>query len=734
LVAAFASTWIATGKGQAPAPQAATFAPGEVLVKFRTGSSNVQQSAALASVGGNVLHRYNQLDIQHVALPNGVNVASALMALRANANILYAEPNYTRQAVASPPPNDPFWLSDNLWGLQKIQAQAAWVNFSHGDGTIVVADIDTGINYNHPDLAANVWVNPLEVAGNGVDDDHDGYIDDVHGINVLTGSGDPMDDNGHGTHTAGTLGAVGNNGIGVVGINWNVKILSCKFLDSSGSGFDAGAIACFNYVLALKSRGVNIRVTSNSWGSPRGASPIDSALKDAIDAVGAAGIINIFAAGNNGTNNDVAPFDPASFPSASIVSVAASDSSDNKASFSNYGPTTVDLAAPGVNILSTYGAGYATLSGTSMATPHVAGAAALVAAINPTLTVAELKNVLLTNVDLLGTFTGLVSSGGRLNVFAAGLAAASAGLPASVTASPSTVNPGGTITGTVSNGPGNALDWIGLYCPASLGDASFIDWRYLNNTKSPPASGLTNATVTFTAPNSPGSNCNLRFFSNNGFTTLATSATISIAASSASAVTASPSTVTMGATITGTVSNGPGNALDWVGLYCPASLADASFIDWRYLNNTKSPPASGLTNATVTFTAPNNPGSNCNLRFFSNNGLTNLATSATIPIGAQSVTVSPSTVTMGATITGTVSNGPGNALDWVGLYCPASLADASFIDWRYLNNTKSPPAPGLTNATVTFTAPNSPGSNCNLRFFSNNGFTNLAASATISIQ
>jgi len=245
----------------------------------------------------------------------------------------------------------------------------------------------------------------------------------VYGINTANHNSNPYDDQGHGTHTAGTIAAAGNNNEGVVGVNWNAKLLSCKFLDASGSGTDAGAIECFDYVIALRARGENIRVTSNSWGSARGSEPVSPALKAAIDAAGDLGIINIFGAGNDGTDNDASPFDPASYDSPSIVAVASSGTTDRRSFFSNYGATSVDLAAPGEDILSTYpGGAYESLSGTSMATPHVAGVAALLAKLDPTLTVAGIKALLLDNVDQSSRWTGRVVSGGRLNAYRAAAA------------------------------------------------------------------------------------------------------------------------------------------------------------------------------------------------------------------------------------------------------------------------------------------------------------------------
>jgi subtilisin family serine protease len=374
-----------------------------------------RRNAKLAAVSGRLVRTFAALDVHQISLPVQSDVDAIARVLASDPDVLVAQPNYERHITATAPPNDPYWISDYMWGLQKIKMPAVWTNFGSGDGSVVIADIDTGVNYNHPDLAQNIWTNPGEVPGNGVDDDANGYIDDVHGIDTVNGDSDPMDDNGHGTHTAGTIAAVGNNGVGVVGVNWNARVLACKFLRADGSGYDSGAIACFEYIVALRNRGVNIRVTNNSWGAARDGG-VSTLLKNAIDAAGNVGIVNVFAAGNAGVNIEVTPFDPASFISPSIISVAASDQNDNRAAFSNYGPISVDIAAPGVGILSTYGSGYAGSDGTSMAAPHVAGAAALLFSSKPELSVSALKSFMLNNVDRSGPWAGVVASGGRLDV------------------------------------------------------------------------------------------------------------------------------------------------------------------------------------------------------------------------------------------------------------------------------------------------------------------------------
>ena len=286
-------------------------------------------------------------------------------------------------------PNDTYFNLE--WGLhntgQTIQGQVgiadadidcpeAW-DLSTGNASFVIADIDTGMQWTHPDLDGNVWSNPGEIAGNGIDDDGNGYIDDTRGWDFYSVDNNPDDGDGHGTHTAGTIGAEGNNGIGVVGVNWQCKIMPLRFLGPFG-GSTSDAILAVNYAAAK-----GVRVSNNSWGG----GGFSQGLFDAINAAKAVGHVFVAAAGNNGSNNDSSPFYPASYNLDNLISVAATDNRDNRASFSNYGAVSVDLGAPGVNVASTYTAsGYAYLSGTSMATPHVTGVVALVEALNPSWT------------------------------------------------------------------------------------------------------------------------------------------------------------------------------------------------------------------------------------------------------------------------------------------------------------------------------------------------------------
>lgn len=308
----------------------------------------------------------------------------------------------------------------NLWDTYGIHAENAW-DVQTGTSNVVVATTDTGVDYNHPDLNANLWRNPGE-SGNGketndVDDDGDGIVDDVYGANFVNGtSGDPADNNGHGTHVAGIIGASTNNSMGVAGINWNTRIMALKFLAANGTGNTADAVSAINYAVAHGAKVINASWSSNSNSQ---------ALHDAIHAAGNAGVLFVAAAGNGGNdslgdNNDSAPVYPATFDEANIISVASTDVNGNLSSFSNYGVNSVDVAAPGENIMSTWpNNSYASKSGTSMATPHVAGISALLMASNSTTSMTDIKATILGNTRALPSLQGKVLTGGLVDAAAA---------------------------------------------------------------------------------------------------------------------------------------------------------------------------------------------------------------------------------------------------------------------------------------------------------------------------
>src|SRR6266540_429935 len=283
---------------------------------------------------------------------------------------------------------------------------------STGSRNVVVGVIDTGVDFGHPDLAPTMWINPGEdcpgCRANGVDDDGNGYVDDWRGWDFVNHDNDPFDDAGHGTHVAGTIGAAGNNGIGISGVNWNVSIMALKFLSASGTGSTADAVSAILYASAE-----GAVVTNNSWGGE----DFSQALRDAIAAADASGSLFVAAAGNSFADTDTEPNYPSSFDLPNVVSVAATDASDRRAWFSNYGRRTVDLGAPGTNIYSTWpGRSYRYEDGTSMATPHVSGAAALAKAAFPDATAVGLKALLLRTVDPNSALAASSTTGGRLNV------------------------------------------------------------------------------------------------------------------------------------------------------------------------------------------------------------------------------------------------------------------------------------------------------------------------------
>ncbi|GAA68398.1 S8 family serine peptidase [Pseudoalteromonas arctica] len=409
-------------------PQAAASSD-SVIVKYKKNATPQMRKQARSLVKAKITDLNNdEVDDNFTSLfsgrlakfkVSGMSTKEAIERLKSHQAIEYVEPDY-RVSIASAP-NDPRF--DELWGLNNegqtggtadadIDAVEAWT-ISTGSRDVVVGVIDTGIDYSHSDLASNMWVNTSEIAGDGIDNDGNGFIDDIHGINAITNSGDPMDDEGHGTHVSGTIGASGNNSVGVVGVNHEVSLVGCKFLDAAGNGSTSDAIKCIDYMVGLKNSGVNIRVLNNSWGG----GGYSQALADAIESSEAAELLFVAAAGNDTIDNDVNPHYPSNYENASVLSVASTNQTDDISWFSHWGLTSVDMGAPGTAILSTTpGESYASYSGTSMATPHVAGAAALVLSINPELSTQELKDLLMSSGDANAALQGKTVAGTRLNV------------------------------------------------------------------------------------------------------------------------------------------------------------------------------------------------------------------------------------------------------------------------------------------------------------------------------
>jgi subtilisin family serine protease len=390
------------------------YAKDELLVKYKNGTASAAAFSTNAIIGASILEEFPELKWQRVKLPAYLSVEQAILRYQSFLEVEAVQPNFYYNLAVNP--NDTQFSS--LYGMQKISAPTAW-DTTTGSSETVVAVIDTGIKYTHEDLAANMWTNPGEINGNGIDDDGNGFVDDYYGYDFFFNDSDPLDEYGHGTHVAGTIGAVGNNAKGVVGVNWNVRLMAIKIYDSSGFGTTSTMlINAYNYVRMMKNRGVNIRVSNNSYSGCDEACGYDQATKDALEALGNAGVLQVFAAGNNALNVDTQPVYPGSYNLPSILTVAASDSSDNKAGFSNFGIKNVDVAAPGFGILSTIqtAPNYGNMSGTSMASPHVVGAAALLSSHNPNLSAQSLKATLMNSVDILPQWNGIVKTGGRINV------------------------------------------------------------------------------------------------------------------------------------------------------------------------------------------------------------------------------------------------------------------------------------------------------------------------------
>lgn len=403
------------GSGNSPA----SFRPNRIIVRFEDGVTPQQQDQFLAARNLELIKRYDLINGVLARVPDNRPITALADQLTSFAQVQYAEPDY--EITLNRHPNDARYPQQ--WALNNtgqtggtpgadINAEKAWDIFT-GSSEVVIAVLDTGVDYNHPDLRNNMWVNPGELAGNNLDDDGNGYVNDIHGWDFSDGDSDPMDRDGHGTHVAGTIAAATNNAIGMAGIAWNSKIMALKIFSDVGDGNTSASIEAIQYMTTMKTRyGINIVASNNSWGGYG----FSQALRDAIEQSINAGILFVASAGNDGLDVDAIPHFPSGYGLDGIISVAASDHNDRLAGFSNFGLNTVDIAAPGVDILSTLpGGGYGLNSGTSMAAPHVSGVAALLAGRNPDLSVNELKAAILLGADPIDVMRGTSVTGARLN-------------------------------------------------------------------------------------------------------------------------------------------------------------------------------------------------------------------------------------------------------------------------------------------------------------------------------
>jgi subtilisin family serine protease len=425
-----------TGEGQKGEPTEtrsdAAWVPGELLVQYKAGTGDLDKSQALARINGEEMEVVvpedrssgEQGSLVLVRYQPDLPLAAAMASLQEDPRVEFVERNwiYTRQQTS----NDP--LYPQLYGMQGpstspanqfgSNAARAWASGITGSANVYVGVIDTGVQFTHPDLNGQIWNNPFDPQ-NGVDDDGNGFVDDIHGWDFVSNNNSIYDSSttdDHGTHVSGTIGGRGNNGIGVAGVNWRVTIISAKFLGSSG-GTTANAVRAVDYITNLKLRhGLNIVATNNSWGG----GGFSQSLQNAIARANQANILFVAAAGNSGRNNDQIANYPSNYTNANVIAVASITSSGARSSFSNYGANTVDIGAPGSGIISTTASNtYSNFSGTSMATPHVTGACALYASVNPGASAAQIKNAILSSGVPTASLAGRTVTGRRLDAFAA---------------------------------------------------------------------------------------------------------------------------------------------------------------------------------------------------------------------------------------------------------------------------------------------------------------------------
>ena len=465
---------LATSASASPRAHDPRFAAGVVLVGYERGASPADRANARASVGAVNASPLSPIatDTERLTLPPGLSVPAAIARLVRQPRVRYAEPDGT--IVSFDASNDPYYLNDvtsqNLWGMHGdavspriapfgTGADEAWAAGHVGSRDVYVGVVDSGVQFTHPDLDANVWTNPFDPA-NGLDDDGNGYVDDVHGWDVYADDASVYDGaavDSHGTHVAGTIGAEGGNGIGVAGVNWRVTMVPTRFL-ATGEGLVSDAVEAIDYLVDLHERhGLRIVAINASWGAPE-----SQALADAIARAGDAGILFVAAAGNSGGDNDLDPTFPANTECVTradgtprghdcVIAVAATDRNGGMASFSDYGPASVDLGAPGLDIHSTIPNGYGVKSGTSMAAPHVVGAIALCASMSPSFDAGQLRDAVTTSVASTAALVGATVTGGRLDAGALVDACTAPGAPVAGGATGLTVNDVAT--------SGVRLDW-----------------------------------------------------------------------------------------------------------------------------------------------------------------------------------------------------------------------------------------------------------------------------------
>lgn len=399
----------------------------ELIVSFEEGITKEDKEALIADQGGVILKHFKTMNSALVRIPDTNSMLSTASLIADHTGVIKVGPNRVFNLLATTT-NDP--KINKQYHHDNIKSYDAW-DISTGSKDVVVGVIDTGIVLDHEDLEANLWQNPGETGTdangndkrtNGIDDDGNGYVDDYQGWDFIDGDNTPNDQHGHGTHCAGLVGAVGSNGTGVAGVNWNVSVVALKIFGGSGSTSEAAIVEAIEYANMM-----GFDITNNSWGGPASGEWGEGGkdvIYEAIKAGGEKGHLFVFAAGNSGANSDQKPLIPGAYDLDSILSVAATTSRDGLANFSNYGVTTVDIGAPGAGIFSTikrgfFGRQYGNMSGTSMAAPIVTGAAALVKAVNPSFSSSEIKEKLMSTADQVNSLKGKTVTGGRLNVYRA---------------------------------------------------------------------------------------------------------------------------------------------------------------------------------------------------------------------------------------------------------------------------------------------------------------------------